>query len=84
MLQNYKNIITFAYTKYNNLSIMKKFFIMCAAVLLSSASMMAKNEITLKDVTGSTFKAEMVSGMDPIPGTDQYASISNDGKRIIT
>lgn len=84
MLQNYKNIITFAYTKYNNLSIMKKFFIMCAAVFLSSASMMAKNEITLKDVTGSTFKAEMVTGMDPIPGTDQYASISNDGKRIIT
>jgi dipeptidyl-peptidase-4 len=63
---------------------MKKFFIMCAAVLLSSASMMAANNITLKDVTGSTFKAEMVSGMDPIPGTDQYASISDDGKKIIT
>ena len=51
---------------------MKKFSIMCAAVLLTSASVMAANDITLKDVTGSTFKAEMVSGMDPIPGTDQY------------
>lgn len=63
---------------------MKKFSIMCAAVLLTSASVMAANDITLKDVTGSTFKAEMVSGMDPIPGTDQYASISDDGKKIIT
>ncbi len=62
---------------------MNKLIIMCAALLLSTSQLMADKTIDIKDVTGNTFTAKRVMGMDPLPGTDQYASISDDNKQIL-
>lgn len=42
----------------------------------------ASEPITLKQVASGEFAAEPVTGINPIKGTDQYARISADGKRI--
>lgn len=42
----------------------------------------ASELITLKQVASGEFAAELVTGINPIKGTDQYARISADGKRI--
>ncbi|MFC2700497.1 DPP IV N-terminal domain-containing protein [Segatella oris] len=62
---------------------MNKLFVMCVMMLLATSNVSADNKITLKDVTGKTFTPKYITGVDPIKGTDRYASISNDGKQII-
>ena len=62
---------------------MKKLFFLCVTILLMTSGMRADNKITLKDVTEQTFSPQYISGVDPIQGTDLYASISKDGKQII-
>ena len=62
---------------------MKKLFFLCVTILLMTSEMRADYKITLKDVTGQTFSPQNISGVDPIQGTDLYASISKDGKQII-
>jgi len=52
-------------------------------MLLATSNVSADNKITLKDVTGKTFTPKYITGVDPIKGTDRYASISNDGRQII-
>ena len=61
---------------------MKKFFLSFISLLMLSGSVAASEPITLKQVASGEFAAERVSGINPIKGTDQYASISADGKRI--
>ncbi len=63
---------------------MKKFFVMCISLLFASSQMNATKVITLKDVTGNTFSPQYVTGVNPLPGTDQYANISDDRKQILT
>lgn len=62
---------------------MNKLFVMCIMMLLATSNVSADNKITLKDVTGKTFTPKYITGVDPIKGTDRYASISNDGRQII-
>lgn len=62
---------------------MNKLFVMCVMMLLATSNVSADNKITLKDVTGKTFTTKYITGVDPIKGTDRYASISNDGRQII-
>ena len=62
---------------------MNKLFVMCVMMLLAKSNVSANNKITLKDVTGKTFTPKYITGVDPIKGTDRYASISNDGRQII-
>ena len=47
-----------------------------------SGTVAASEPITLKQVTSGEFAAERVTGINPLKGTDQYARISADGKRI--
>lgn len=64
---------------------MKRLILICTTFLMmfvSSAS--AAQKITLADVTSSKFAPKVVSGINPIEGTDTYARISDDGKRIVT
>lgn len=44
----------------------------------------AAEKLTLKDITSGSFAASYVSGIDPIEASDLYASISSDGKKIIS
>ena len=62
---------------------MNKLFVMCIMMLLATSNVSADNKITLKDVTGKTFTPKYITGVDPIKGTDRYASISNDSRQII-
>lgn len=62
---------------------MNKLFVMCVMMLLATSNVSADNKITLKDVTGKTFTPKYITDVDPIKGTDRYASISNDGRQII-
>ena len=62
---------------------MNKLFVMCIMMLLATSNVSADNKITLKDVTGKTFTPKYITGVDPIKGTDRYASTSNDGRQII-
>ena len=62
---------------------MNKLFVMCVMMLLATSNVSADNKITLKDVTGKTFTPKYITGVNPIKGTDRYASISNDGRQII-
>ena len=48
------------------------------------SSVSAAQKLTIADVTSSKFAPKVVSGINPIEGTDTYARISDDGKRIVT
>lgn len=43
----------------------------------------AAKTMTVKDIANGTFAAKTLHGIDPLPGTDQYARISDDGKKIL-
>ena len=62
---------------------MKKFYALCLAALVSAAPLQAAQKLTLNDVTGQTLTPKFIAGMRPMQGTDRYASISSDGKRIV-
>ncbi len=58
--------------------------IVIIASLIMAMSTHAADKLTIKDITSGCFSAAYVSGIDPIEGTDLYASISSDGKKIIS
>ena len=62
---------------------MKRFSIFIATIMMVSA-MEAGERLDLKSITSGEFSAAYVTGINPIEGTDLYASISNDGKQIIS
>ena len=62
---------------------MKRLILICTTFLMMFvSSVSAAQKITLADVTGSKFAPKVVSGINPIEGTDTYARISDDGKRV--
>ena len=64
---------------------MKRLILICTTFLMMFvSSVSAAQKITLADVTSSKFAPKVVSGINPIEGTDTYARISDDGKRIVT
>lgn len=62
---------------------MKKLIFFLVAFFMVTTNITASDKITLKEVTGGEFSAKRITGIDPIKGTDQYARISQDGKRIV-
>ena len=62
---------------------MKKKLIVGALFMVFSSSIGAAERLDLKMITSGEFAAQRVLGINPIEGTDQYASISDDGKRIV-
>lgn len=61
---------------------MNRLLTFCVMALLSTANIMASSKLDLKSITKGDFSAEYLSGINPVSGTDQYASIK-DGKQII-
>lgn len=51
--------------------------------LLMTTSIMAGELLSLKDITSGKFSAEYISGITPLNDTDEYAQISQDGKKVI-
>ena len=62
---------------------MKKFSIFIAAIMMVTA-IEAAERLDLKSITSGEFAATYVTGINPIEGSDLYASISHDGKQIVS
>lgn len=62
---------------------MKRFSVLIASIMMVSA-MQAAEKLDLKAITSGEFSASYVTGINPIEGTDLYASISNDGKQVVS
>ena len=62
---------------------MKRFSVLIASIMMVSA-MQAAEKLDLKAITSGEFSASYVTGFNPIEGTDLYASISNDGKQVVS
>ena len=62
---------------------MRKLIITLVVCLMAVSSVQAAKKMDIKSVTSGEFAAKSVHGIDPIPGTDQYARISQDGKQIL-
>jgi dipeptidyl-peptidase-4 len=45
-------------------------------------TLQAGEPLKITDVTKGTFRAERISGINPIVGSNEYAQISLDGRRI--
>ena len=61
---------------------MKRFAFLYAALFCVALRMVAYEKLTIADVTSGKFAARTISDIRPIAGTDQYACISDDQKRI--
>lgn len=61
---------------------MKKFFLVCAAIFSLANQALAGEPITIEQVTNNSLVAKTIHGINPLKGTSEYASISDDGKKI--
>lgn len=61
---------------------MKKIEILCAVVMMVS-SVHATEKLDLKSIVAGDFDAKYVTGITPVKGTDQYVTVSKDGKQVI-
>lgn len=62
---------------------MRKFLIMCAAVLMASGNVAGADKLVLKDVAENAFRAERISAITPLGDGESYASISRDGEKVV-
>lgn len=58
-------------------------FLALVVLLATTANIQAIKKMEIKSITSGEFSAKSLRGIDPIPGTDQYAQISSDGKQIV-
>ena len=61
---------------------MKRLLFIFTALFMLTAHVSAGGKITIPDITSGKFTAKTVNGINPIEGTDTYARISDDGKRV--
>lgn len=61
---------------------MKRIILLCAAFFMATINIQATEKLTVRAVTDGRFAAKMVNGINPIEGTDAYARVSDDGRRI--
>ena len=56
---------------------------MCAVLLTAASTVLAAQQLSLKDVTGGTLRAETMVAVEPLQDGESYAQISSDGKQIV-
>jgi len=56
---------------------------LCAVVIMATNQMNAAEKLDIHSITSGGFSANYVSGINPIKGTDQYASVSEKGRQIV-
>ena len=61
---------------------MKRLLFIFTALFMLTAHVSAGGKITIPDITSGKFAAKTVNGINPIEGTDSYARISDDSKRV--
>ena len=62
---------------------MKRALLFCTICLAVMTKVLAGG-IAISDITSGKFTAKTVKGINPIAGTDTYACISDDGKKVLT
>ena len=62
---------------------MKKIIVMCAVLLTAASTVLAAQQLSLKDVIGGTLRAETMVAVEPLQDGESYAQISSDGKQIV-
>ena len=62
---------------------MKRIILFAALCLGMIAGSVAQTAPTLEEVTGGTFRATRINGVNPLADGQHYAQISPDGKRIV-
>lgn len=62
---------------------MNKLIVSFLTLMMVCASTFAYERINLRQVASSEFAAQRLSGMDPLPNSDLFAHISEDGKQIV-
>ena len=62
---------------------MKRIIVMGAALLTAASTMLAAQQLSLKDVTGGTLRSESMVAVEPLLDGESYAQISTDGMQII-
>ena len=61
---------------------MRKFFVMCVALIVAASSTMSQNLFSIKDIADNKFSAERLSAVTPLADGESYAMISKDGKTV--
>lgn len=79
----YVKLPIFAIVSIKESSRMKKIILGIITLFMAISNIHSTERITLKAIQDGTFTAERLSGIKPIAGTDQYARISKDGKRVV-
>lgn len=62
---------------------MKIVKLLCVTMMMAANMAMAQEPLTLRSITDGTFRADYVSGINPIAGTGEYAQISLDGNQVV-
>lgn len=62
---------------------MKKLTTICVALSFCASLSFAAEKLSIKAIMGGEFAPQRIAGVNPLAGTDQYATISSDGKRIL-
>lgn len=62
---------------------MRKLLICTIALFMAASFASASEKLDLKTITSGKLAAQRMSGLIPIDGTDQYARIVDDGKKIV-
>ena len=62
---------------------MKKIMMIGAVLMTVATTMLAGQQLTLKDVTGGSLRAESMVGVEPLSDGESYTQISSDGKQIV-
>lgn len=62
---------------------MRKFFVMCAALMLAVGSVVAADVLQLKDIADGKFAPQSPAVVTPMADGESYAMISEDGKKVL-
>lgn len=62
---------------------MRKTLLALSVLFLAVTEMYAVKKMEIKAIASGEFAAKTINGIDPLPGTDQYARISDNGKQIV-
>ncbi len=62
---------------------MKRLTLLGAVLIAAATTVLAGQQLTIKDITNGTFRTESMVGVEPLSDGESYTQISSDGKQIV-
>ena len=62
---------------------MKRLTLLGAVLLATATTVLAGQQLTIKDITNGTFRTESMVDVEPLSDGESYTQISSDGKQIV-